>query len=130
MPGKANTRFPFTVHMVTSGPELFPERLLYIPSTRKPSGVLAEPEIAREPNAWKPGEVASARSPTGTVAPAANPKVVRRWALAGVAVAAIADRTSALPTRIRCMRSFLLFLQVMVVYVTSAVEKGSRRATG
>src|SRR4051794_19459444 len=27
-PGNANTRLPLTLHMVTSGPELFPDRLL------------------------------------------------------------------------------------------------------
>ena len=69
---------PFTVQTLTSGPELFPDRLLYMPSTRNPSGELAVPEIDSVPRTWKPVDVASPRSPIGNVAPAANPTDVRR----------------------------------------------------
>ena len=77
--GKREHDVAVQVQRLTSGPELFPDRLLYMPSMRKPSGVLAVPEIASVPSAWNPVDVASPRSPTGTVAPAAKPNDVRRW---------------------------------------------------
>src|SRR5829696_4584366 len=102
-PGNANTRLPFTVHMVRSGPDCLPDRLLYIPSILKPSGEVAVPVIPRVPMAWYPVDTASPRSPTGMVAPAAKPKEVLRCACAGVATAANAANTSALQTKVRFM---------------------------